>query len=86
MGEKGTVVYLTDAQDLRHDPKADPDLVPFDTVLQPGASVIAKRHFDVPRDARGVGLIYWHEGGFPIGGLIIGEGGWFDQPPIVRFN
>lgn len=86
MGEKGTVAYLTDEQGHRYDPKADPKLVPFDTILQPGTSVIATRHFDVPLDARGVGLIYRHEGGFPIGWLIIGEGGWFAQPPIVRFN
>jgi hypothetical protein len=86
MGEKGTVVYLTDAQGHRYDPLPDAAMVPFDTLLQPRTSVIARRRFEVPHDARDVGLLYTHEGGFPIGWLIIGEGGWFSQPPIVRFN
>jgi hypothetical protein len=86
MGEKGTVVYLTDAHGRRYDPRPDPAAVPFDTMLRPGDSVIARRRFDVPPDARDLGLIYTHEGGFPIGWLIIGEGGWFGKPPIVRFN
>ena len=86
MGEKGTVVYLTDAQGRRYNPQPDEAMVPFDTQLQPGTSVIARRRFDVARDARDVGLVYTHEGGFPIGWLIVGEGGWFSQPPIVRLN
>jgi hypothetical protein len=86
MGEKGTVVYLRDAQGHRYDPLPDAAMVPFDTLLQPGVSVIAGRRFDVPREARDVGLVYTHEGGFPIGWLIIGEGGWFSQPPIVHLN
>ena len=52
MGEKGTVLYLTDAQGRRYDPLPDPSA-------------------------------YTHEGGFPIGWFIIGEGGWFQKPPIV---
>jgi hypothetical protein len=55
-------------------------------MLQPGESVVAKRRFAVPPDAREVGLIYTHEGGFPIGWLIISEGGWFQQRPVVRFD
>jgi hypothetical protein len=86
MGEKGTVVYLADAQGHRYDPLPDAAMVPFDTLLQPGVSVIARRRFDVPREARDVGLVYTHEGGFPIGWLIIGEGGWFSQPPIVHLD
>jgi hypothetical protein len=86
MGEKGTVVYLTDARGRRFDPLPDPAAVPLDTRLQPGESVIAIRRFDVPRDAQALGLVYTHEGGFPIGWLVISEGGWFQQPPIVRFD
>ena len=44
--------------------------------------MIARRRFDMAGDARDVGLVYTHEGGFPIGWLIVGEGGWFSQPPI----
>ncbi len=86
MGERGTVVYLTDGQGRRYDPLPDPSGVPLDTILQPGESVIARRRFDVPADARNVGLVYTHEGGFPIGWLIVGEGGWFRKPPIVRLD
>ena len=86
MGEKGTVVYLTDAQERRYDPLPDPSAVPLDAMLQPGESLIAKRRFDIPPDAHDFGLIYTHEGGFPINWFIITEGGWFQKPPIVRFN
>jgi len=48
------------------------------------SSMVTTRSFDVPRDANGLGLTYAHEGGFPIGWLIIGAGGWFQQPPIVH--
>ena len=86
MGEKGTVVYLTDAQRRRYDPLPDPAAVPLDTILQPGESVIARRQFEVPPSAQDLGLIYTHQGGFPIGWFIITEGGWFQEPPIVRLN
>ena len=86
MGEKGTVVYLTDAKGRRYDPLVDGADVAFDTRISPGASVAAMRRFNVPRTATGLGLVYTHEGGFPIGWLIISEGGWFQKPPIVRLN
>src|SRR4051812_9326594 len=75
MGEKGTVVYLTDASGRRYDPIMSRSVIPFDTVLPPGASIVATRRFEVPRDAQRLGLVYTHEGGFPIGWLIISEGG-----------
>jgi hypothetical protein len=86
MGESGTVAYLIDSLGHRYDPRPDPAAVRFDTVLQPGESRIATRRFDVPGDTRNIGFIYAHEGGFPIGWLIIGEGGWFRKPPIVWLN
>jgi len=86
MGEKGTVVYLTDAQGRRFDPLPEPAAVRLDSILQPGESAVADRRFHMPADARNVGLIYTHEGGFPIGWLIISEGGWFQKPPIVRLD
>jgi hypothetical protein len=86
MGEKGTVVYLADAQGRRFDPLPDPAGVRLDSILQPGESVIATRRFRLPVDARNVGLVYTHQGGFPIGWLIISEGGWFQRPPIVRLD
>jgi hypothetical protein len=86
MGEKGTVVYLVDRQGRRYDPLPDPGAVDLATVLQPGESRDAMRRFDVAQDAQDLGLIYTHEGGFPIGWLIISEGGWFAQPPVVRLE
>jgi hypothetical protein len=86
MGEKGTVVYLTDAQGRRYDPVPDQAAVAFDTILQPGESISATRRFDVPRDTPNLGLIYTHQGGFPVGWFIITEGGWFQKPPVVRLN
>ena len=86
MGEKGTIVYLTDATGRRYDPLPDPSAVRFDAILQPGQSLVTRRRFDVPRDVHGLGMVYTHEGGFPIGWLIVGEGGWFQKPPIVRLD
>ncbi len=86
MGEKGTVVYLSDGRGRRYDPGPDPSALPLDTRLQPGESAVAIRRFEVPRDAQDLGLVYTHEGGFPIGWLIISEGGWFSRPPIVRLD
>ena len=85
MGEAGTVVYLTDALGRRFDPQPDPSVAGFDTRLPAGTSVETARRFEVPRDAQDVGLVYTHQGGFPIEWLIITEGGWFQKPPLVRF-
>jgi len=86
MGEKGTVVYLEDESGRRFDPIGRPGDIPIDTVIPPGGTVATGRRFIVPRDVRIAGLVYTHEGGFPIGWLIISEGGWFARPPIVRFR
>ena len=86
MGEKGTVVYLVDGQGRRYDPLPDPADVPFDTILKPGESIDATRRFDLPPGATNLGLIYTHEGGFPIEWLIITEGGWFQKRPVVRLS
>jgi hypothetical protein len=84
--ENGTVVYLIDARGRRFDPVAEPSDVPLNALLQPGESAIAKRRFELPADAREVGLIYTHEGGFPIGWFIVGENHWFHGPDIVRLD
>ena len=86
MGERGTVVYLTDGRGQRFDPVSDQTDIGLDTVLQPGQSVTATRSFALPREARGLGLVYAREGGFPIGWLVIGEVGWFHRPPVVRLE
>ena len=85
-GEKGTVVYLIDSRGRRYDPAPDAVTVPLDTKLQPGESVAAGRLFYVSQDAADLGLIYTHEGGFPIGFFIIGENELFHGPAVVKLN
>ena len=84
--EKGTVVYLVDGAGRRYDPETDAHGVPLDVRLGPGESVDAPRLFTVRPDARALGLVYTHEGGFPIGFFIIGENDWIHGPPIVRLD
>jgi hypothetical protein len=86
MGEKGTVAYVVDENDHRYDPLHDATAFPFDGILQPGQSVTTFRYFTIPDDGRRLGLVYNHEGGFPIGWFIISEGGWFQKPPVVWLN
>jgi len=85
-GEKGTVVYLVDAQGHRYDPDLRASTIPFETLLQPGESVMATRRFAVPNKVRSLNLIYTHEGGFPIESFIIGQNNWFHGPPIVKLE
>jgi hypothetical protein len=83
MGEKGTVAYIVDEEGHRYDALHDPAAFPFDGILEPGQSVTSFRYFNVPDDGRKLGLVYTHQGGFPIWWLIIGEGGWFQKPTVV---
>ena len=78
-GEKGTVVYLIDSQGRRYEPIASS--VPFNTKLQPGQSITALRRFELPLDARNIGMIYAHIGAN--WAPIIGENEWFSGPPVV---
>lgn len=84
--EKDVVVYLTDDRGRRYEPALEKDAVPLDVRLGPLESVETTRKFEVPADAKGVGLVVGHRGrGFPIGWLIIGYETWFRKPTIVRF-
>lgn len=84
--ELGTVVYLTDPAGHRYDPIADSSAAPLDALLQPGQAILTKRSFVVASDARRLGLVYTHAGGFPIGFFIIGENEWAHGPPLVRLD
>ncbi|MGH9408497.1 MAG: hypothetical protein ACRD1V_03505 [Vicinamibacterales bacterium] len=86
MGEKDAVVYVVDEDGHRYDPLHDQTGFPLDGTLQPGQSVPTFRYFTIPDDGRKLGLVYTHEGGFPINWLIISEGGWFQKPPVVWLN
>jgi hypothetical protein len=84
--ENNVVVYLTDQQGNRYDPVAGASAAPTNVVLQPRESVVASRMFLVPAEAQNVGLVVAHEGGFPIGGFIIGYDTWFRKPAVVQLQ
>jgi hypothetical protein len=81
--ERNLVLYLTDSHSRRYDPQVAPSDTPFDVLLQPQQSVVATRTFLLPADATNVAAAITHEGGFPIGWLIIGYETWFHKPPLI---
>ncbi len=87
MGAKD--VYLVDAQWRRYDPVRTGAGVekeaPLNTLLQAGESVTTSRRFEVPADARGIGLMVDRSSIFPIC-LVIGECEAFHKGTIVRLD
>lgn len=86
--ERFVAVYLRDDQGRRYDPDADPNAVPFDTLLHAGESIDAVRHFTVPAGTTMEGLVVAREGGgrFP-GCCIIGdESSLFHRRTVVRLR
>jgi len=84
--ENSVVVYLADQRGRRYDPAPDPSAVAMNVQLAPQESVAAIRSFAVPANARELGLVIDHEGGFPIGWFILGYETWFHKPAIVWLN
>ena len=84
MGEKGTVVYLTDSTGRRYNPLPRSTDAPFSTRLSPGSHFSRPGVSTSPATPVASSLVYAHEGGFPIDWAIIGAGGWFQGPPIVH--
>jgi len=84
--ENNLSVYLTDDQDMRYDPVAASSNRPFNVLLRPHESVVVSRSFLVPAQAKNVGLVIAHEGGFPIGWFIIGYDTWFRKPAVIRIS
>ncbi len=82
--ENNVVVYLTDQQGRRYDPVAGTSATPINVRLQPRESLVTSRSFRVPAEAKVLGLVITHEGGFPIGWFIIGYDTWFRKPAVVR--
>jgi hypothetical protein len=81
--ENGLVMYLTDDHGRRYDPAPDDSYKPFNTRLEPQESARLSRSFLVPEGAQAIGAVVTHEGGFPIGWLIIDYDTWFRKPPLV---
>ncbi len=79
-----TDVYLVDSQWNRYDPIHNPSDIPLNTLLQPGESKTTRRVFDVPADARDLGLLVGRSG-WPVC-LIIGECGAFHKGTIIRLD
>src|SRR5208282_958958 len=86
---KGAWIYLIDHQGRRYSPDPDPTAIPLDVLLQPGESVTTARVFEVPADARGLGLVTGHGGPYcgPMDLLVIGAGGClFHKPAMIRIE
>lgn len=72
--ERNLTVFLLDSRGQRYDARVPDGEPPFDTLLSPGETVRTSREFDGPTPASPVRLVITHEGGFPIGWFIIGQG------------
>ena len=84
--ENNLVAYLTDNQGRRYDPIPDNGYVAFNVLLRPNESAMVSRSFLIPESVNGVGAVITHEGGFPIGWLIIDYDTWFRKPPLVPLS
>jgi hypothetical protein len=84
--ENNLSVYLTDKDAKRFDPVSDATEAPFNILLHPKESIVVHRSFILPADAKNVGLVVAHEGGFPIGWFIIGYSTWFRNAPVIELR
>lgn len=80
--ENNLRVYMTDSRETKYDP-IDTAPAPFNVLLGPQESATVHRTFQLPADAKDVGLVITHEGGFPIGWFIIGYDTWFRKPALI---
>ncbi len=62
----GLLVYLTDDRGRRYSSLPAPDAPAFNVLLQPGESLSTIRRFNVPQDAKGLGLVVGHERWLPL--------------------
>ena len=69
--ENNLALYLVDSSGRRFNPLPRESDVPLNVQLGPGDSADARRTFDVPPDAKDLGLVIAHEGGFPIEWFIV---------------
>jgi hypothetical protein len=81
-----TDVYLVDENWNRYDPVHRSTDTPLNTPLQPGASVVTSRRFEIPPEARIIGL---RVGRTPTPGslcLVIGECDAFHKGKMIALN
>jgi hypothetical protein len=84
--ENGAAVHLVDSNGRTYRPDPTEMTVPLDGPVGPGESFDAERRFELPADATDVRLVYNHEGGFPIGALIIGENQLFHDTTVIALD
>ncbi|MGB2634162.1 MAG: hypothetical protein WAM58_09515 [Candidatus Acidiferrum sp.] len=84
--ENNLVMYLTDDHGRRYDPVSDNSYDPFNVKLRPQESTVVSRTFLIPENAKGIGAVITHEGGFPIGWFIIDYDTWFRRPPLAPLS
>lgn len=85
----GAWLYMVDDDGHLYPPQPRGAQVPLDVMLRPNESVATSRTFQVPADARSVGLITGHGGPYcgAMSVLVIGDGGcWFHKPPMIRIQ
>ena len=84
--ENYAAVFLTDSRGGKYRPDPASATVPLDSRVGPGESVDATRTFTLPPDATDIRLVFTHEGGFPMGALIIGENQLFHDATVVKLD
>lgn len=84
---KGAWLILIDEAGHRYAPELDSSAIPLDVLLKPGDSVATSRVFRLPADARRLGLVTGHGGGYcgVMSFLVIGQSGClFHKPAMIR--
>lgn len=83
---KGAWIYLIDGRGNRYAPEPDSAEIPLDTRLAPGEAVKTSRVFNLPADARQIGLVTGH-GPCCIATFIIGDpGSLFHKRTYIRLD
>lgn len=81
----GSEVFLIDQSGRRWDPVPDPVATPLSVMLHAGEAVETSRAFEVPPDARELGLVVNHGEG--PGNFVIGdEASWLHKRTIYRIE
>jgi hypothetical protein len=85
--ENGIAFYMEDDRGHRYPVLSTPSDTPTNVLLQPGESVTLSRGYEIPPGTHLAGFVVTHEGGFPIGWFIIGEGqSLFHKEPITHLQ
>lgn len=78
-------ISIIDNQGRYYNPDENPNAVPFNTLLQPGESVLTNRKFMLPKDANNLCLVINHSK-FPNMLVIGNEQSLFHKRTVIRLN